>query len=94
MYRQLLQYVFVDEGVICLMHVLSVAAEIIEEPCDGAPVEINPLTGEEFVCSKNGDQSCPANSYCHIIEGEQHGRCCKQGLFIFPHKIKKTIRMY
>ncbi|KAK2165282.1 hypothetical protein LSH36_52g01014 [Paralvinella palmiformis] len=62
------------------IHVVDMdyCGEIIEEPCDGAPVEINPLTGEEFVCSKNGDQSCPANSYCHIIEGEQHGRCCKQ----------------
>ena len=62
--------------------------EIIEEPCDGSPAEKNPLTGQEYMCSKSGDRSCPANSYCHILEGQMYGRCCKQGnffwLFIVP----------
>ncbi|XP_055958196.1 agrin [Patella vulgata] len=46
-----------------------------EEPCDGLPALINPLTGKDYDC-QDGSDRCPSSSYCH--RGSFFAKCCPQ----------------
>ncbi|KAK6177684.1 hypothetical protein SNE40_015737 [Patella caerulea] len=46
-----------------------------EEPCDGLPALISPLTGKDYDC-QDGSDRCPSGSYCH--RGSFFAKCCPQ----------------
>ena len=48
--------------------------EISEEPCDGYPPLVDPVTGLDYNCS-SWHGVCPRRSYCHL----KHGKCCGEG---------------